>query len=93
MVKKAKVADSPWLDCHTWEIADAAAIQALFRGDATEVQQKRAINFITNDLCTLPFLAYDTKNQRNTDFALGKQSVGHQIVRLMRLNTGQFKET
>lgn len=90
MAKKVKVADSPWLDCHTWEPADAGAIQALFRGDATEVQQKRAINFITNDLCALPFLAFDSKNQRNTDFALGKQSIGHAIVRLMRLNIGQF---
>lgn len=94
MSRKAKVAGSPWLDCQTWEPADASAIQALFRGDADEVQQKRAVNFITNDLCALPFLAYDQKNQRNTDFALGKQSVGHAIVRLMRLNVSQFtKET
>lgn len=94
MPRKAKIAGSPWIDCQTWEAPDASAIQALFRGDANEVQQKRAINFITNDLCALPFLAYDQKNQRNTDFALGKQSVGHAIVRLMRLNVSQFtKET
>lgn len=94
MARKVKVAGSAWQECQTWEPADAAAIQALFRGDANEAQQKRAINFITNDLCALPFLAFDSKNQRNTDFALGKQSVGHAIVRLMRLNVSQFtKET
>jgi hypothetical protein len=97
MAKKAdpqkiqlKIAGSPWEACETCAPADASAIQALFRGDATDIQQKRAINFITNDLCVLPFLAFDPKNPRNTDFALGKQSVGHAIVRLMRLNIGQF---
>lgn len=94
MAKKAKVAGQPWEACNTWEPADASAIQALFRGDANEHQQRRAINFITNDLCALPFLAFDAKSQRNTDFALGRQSVGHAIVRLMRLNIGQIlKET
>lgn len=90
MTKKVRLPAQAWENCNTWEPADASAIQALFRGDANEVQQKRAINFITNDLCALPYLAFDTKNQRNTDFALGKQSVGHAIVRLMRLNIGQF---
>lgn len=94
MTRKVKIAGNAWEGCKTWEPADASAIQALFRGDANEAQQKRAINFITNDLCALPFLAFDPKNQRNTDFALGKQSVGHDIVRLMRLNVSQFtKET
>lgn len=94
MTRKVKVASNAWEKCQTWEPADASAIQALFRGDANEAQQKRAVNFITNDLCALPFLAFDPKNQRNTDFALGKQSVGHAIVTLMRLNVGQFtKET
>lgn len=94
MTRKVRIAGNAWEKCQTWEPADASAIQALFRGDANEAQQKRAINFITNDLCVLPFLAFDPKNQRNTDFALGRQSVGHEIVRLMRLNVSQFtKET
>lgn len=92
--KPVKIADGPWQPCQTWEAADAVAIQALFQGVASDYQQKRAINFITNDLCALPFLAFDPANQRNTDFALGKQSVGHAIVRLMRLNVKELtKET
>jgi hypothetical protein len=90
--KKNIVAGNPWEDCQTWQKPDAAAIQALFRGDATDMQQKRAINFIVNDLCALPYLARDPKSPSNTDFALGKQSVAHAIVRLMRLNIGQLPE-
>jgi len=87
--QRDKTPNSPWEHC-PWEEADAYAIQALFRGDATDVQQRRAMNFIVNSLCALPHLAFDPKNQRNTDFALGKQSVGHEIIRLMRLKIGQL---
>lgn len=80
-------ANSPWVDPQ-WEVADAAALQALFGGRATPDQQKRAANFIVNEACALPYLAYDEKSERNTTFALGKQSVAHFIVRLMRLNLG-----
>jgi hypothetical protein len=79
----------PWLD-PDWDVADASAIQHLFRGDANEQQQKRAINFIVNEICALPYMAFDGKSERNTTFALGKQSVGHFIVRLWRLNLSQF---
>lgn len=89
MSKQKVIANEPWLD-PKWEPADASAIQALFRGDADKAQQQRAINFIVSELCVVPYSAYDAKNQRNTDFALGKQRVGHLIVRLNRLNVGQF---
>ena len=92
MAKKPTIAGNPWEDCQTWTKQDAAAIQALFRGDATDIQQKRAINFIVNDVCALSYWAYDQKNQDNTNVALGKQYVGHFIVRLMRLNIGQLPE-
>ena len=85
---KPKISN-PWDECQ-WEVADASAIQALFRGDADEAQQKRAINFIVNSASATPYLAYDAKSERNTTYALGKQFVGHLIVRLMRLNIGQF---
>jgi len=92
MAKKPIIADSPWEDCKTWTRVNAADLQALQRGDATDIQQKRALNFLINEVCALPYLARNPKSQSDTDFALGKQSVAHFIVRLMRLNIGQLPE-
>lgn len=93
-ISSPKIAGPPWFSCQTWEPADASAIQALFRGDANEAQQKRAIQFIVNDLCALQYWPFDPESQRNTDMALGKHNVAHAIVRLSRLNVSQFtKET
>lgn len=89
MSKQKVVANDPWAD-PKFDPADIGAIQALFRGDATKDQQQRAINFIVSEVCAVPYSAYDPKNQRNTDFALGKQRVGHLIVRYNRLNVSQF---
>lgn len=91
MAKKLTPANSPWESC-LWEPADASSIQALFRGDADDIQQKRAINWIVNNACALPYLAYDKANSRNTDFALGKQWVGHEIIRLMRIDVSKLLE-
>lgn len=87
--KKPKVRESASSE-PLWDPADASAIQSLFEGKANDVQQRRAINFIVNEVCSLPYLAYDTKSERNTTFALGKQAVGHFIIRLKRLKLGQF---
>lgn len=80
---------NPWSECQ-WEAADASAIQALFRGDASPDQQQRAINFIVSDVAAVPYLAFDATSERNTTFALGKQAVGHKIIQLSRLNLNQF---
>lgn len=92
--KKIKVADLPWKPCTTWEPADASAIQSLFRGDATEAQQKRAINFIVTEVCTHGYHGEDPEHPSNNSYANGKRYVGHFILMLMRLNVSQFtKET
>lgn len=88
MPTKQKIVN-PWDECQ-WEAADVSAIQALFRGDATPEQQRRAIDFIISDVAVISYLAYDATSDRNTTFALGKQSVGHKIVQLNRLNLNQL---
>lgn len=86
--KTTKVgANDPWKRPQ-WEIPDAAAIQALFGGRADPDQQKRAINFIVRQVSAIEYLGYDPTSERNTTFALGKQSVGHFIVELSRFNLG-----
>lgn len=89
--KTPKAPPSPWEHCH-WEPADASAIQAVAAGIANESQQKRALDFIITNICAIDFLAFDPSSQRHTDFALGKQAVGHRIAMLMRVKIGSFTE-
>lgn len=83
----------PWLPT-IYEIADASAIQALQRGDATPDQQKRALSFIIMTICCtyeLPYRPGQEEGARNTDFAIGKMYVGQQIVKMLNTPTSQMK--
>lgn len=77
-----------------WEPADAAAIQALLRGDATSDQQLRAIKYIVNDIAGTYDLSYRSgeDGRRDTDFAEGKRHVGLQIVKLSKLNLAALRQ-
>lgn len=81
---------SPWLPTE-YEIADAAAIQALQRGDASADMQRRALRWIIHNLCGTYDLAYRATGARDTDFALGKQHAGQQIVKLANLNLAALR--
>ncbi len=62
--------------------ADAHALRALQRGDASKDQQQRALNFVINTICG----TYDCasrRNERDTNLALGKQRAGQHIVYLL----------
>ena len=75
-----------------WELADAAALQALARGDATPEQQKRALKFVVETLCGTYDLPYRPESARDTDFACGKMFIGQQIAKLVNLNLNTFKD-
>lgn len=81
---------SPWLPA-PYEIADVTAIQALQRGDASADMQKRALRWIIHNLCGTYDLAYRATGARDTDFALGKQACGQQIVKLANLNLAALR--
>jgi len=97
MAARKKVAGfpswEPWRPAE-WDIPDAAAIQALQRGDATKDQQQRALKFIVNTLAA----TYDGSfrpgpdGDRVTAFAEGKRHVGTQIVKLANINLSAFKK-
>lgn len=75
------------------EPADTAALQALARGTATSDQQKRALDWIVLQACGTYDLAYrpgDT--DRDTNIALGRQFVGQQIVKQLKLKIGLITE-
>lgn len=69
------------------------AFQALMRGDCPPHLQQAAMRYLIWDLCGTYDLAYrpgQETGQRDTDFALGKQFVGVQLVKLVntRVNKG-----
>lgn len=85
--KQAIDEHAPWRPA-PYQPADASAIQALVRGDAAPHMQQRALAFIINGLCGAydqPYRPGGIEAQRDTDFALGKQWVGQQLVRLTKV--------
>ena len=84
-------ASAPWLPVE-YELADATALQALANGVADAHQQKRALDWIIQQACGTYDMPYRPGNDgaRNTDFALGKQFVGQQIVKLLKLQVGSL---
>lgn len=84
----------PWKPA-AWEVPDAAAIQALQRGDASSDQQQRALTFIVNQLAGTYDVSFRAgpDGDRVTAFAEGKRWVGLQIVKLANLSLAAFKKT
>lgn len=86
-------APQPWMPVE-YDIADAAAIQAIVRGDATADQQKRAIDWIINRACGTydqTFFPGGAEGARNTDFAEGRRFAGNSIVKMTKLNLGALR--
>ena len=94
-LQEALEAAAPWKPA-PYEIADAAAIQALARGDATKDQQRRALDWILYGPCHLrdePYRPGGPEGDRDTAFALGQANVGRQIAKLMTVNIGALRKT
>lgn len=56
--------------------AKIMAVQALHTGTASEHQQKMALAFIIKNLCRTDDFNYFPDSDRDTAFALGRESVG-----------------
>lgn len=73
-----------------YDVADAAAIQALVNGTAEPHQQQRALKWIIEQASgTYEFQFYP--DDRQTSFALGRGFVGQQIVKMTRMNLSQLR--
>lgn len=81
----------PWHPA-VYEIADAGAIQALYRGDATPEQQKRALKWLIEGAAATYEASFDPVNDRVTSYMEGKRSVGNQIVKLCKLNLNELRK-
>ncbi len=81
---------APWKPA-SYEPADAAALQALARGNANGEQQKRALDWLVKTCCRTYDLSYrpgGEEGRRDTDFAEGRRSVGLQLVTMLNLKIG-----
>ena len=77
---------APWLPT-AWEPADAAAVQALARGEATPEQQRRALAWVVERCAGYYDVSFRPGDggDRETAFAEGKRWVGAQIVKLTKV--------
>lgn len=74
----------------TYTLADASAIQALHRGDASPDQQQRALKWLIEKASnTYEFHFYP--GDRDTAFALGRGFVGQQVVKLLKLDLSSLR--
>ena len=75
-----------------YEDADAAAMQALMRGEADPAQQGRALKWIIESACgyyDLSFRPGGEEGRRDTDFAEGRRFVGASIVKLTKVKVSK----
>ena len=75
-----------------WDKADAAALQALQDGTATEHQQKRALDWIIRKAAATYDLSFSPEGERLTSFAEGRRFVGLQVVKLLAINLPALKK-
>lgn len=80
-----------WLPAE-WELADAAAIQALARGDAEASQQKRALTVIVEKLAGTYEHTFVPGAQDQTTYLEGRRSVGLQIVKLLKVDLAALRQ-
>ena len=78
--------NAPWRPAK-WEKADATALKQLHAGTAGPEMQKRALAFILDSLCGIQDWPYRPgEGDRDTNIALGRQMVGHQILKLIKID-------
>lgn len=73
-----------------WEPADASAMRALERGEATPEQQKRALSWIINVGAATYNQSFTPGQPDASAFAEGRRYVGLQIVKLLHINPKAF---
>lgn len=74
--------------------ADAAALQALQRGNATPEQQKRALVWVIENAAATYQTSYrrgGPEADRETAFSEGRRFVGNLIVGALKLKLGQLR--
>jgi len=89
MTKKLTLADAPHSPA-AYDVADAAAMQAIADGVADEHQQRRALKWLI-EAAAITYEFHYYPSERDTAFALGRAFVGQQIVKMLKLNVSKMR--
>lgn len=82
------------IESYRFELADASAVQAMVRGEATPDQQLRFLNLVISKLAgtyDLSFRPGGEDGRRDTDFAEGKRYVGLQLVTMTKVDVAELE--
>lgn len=76
-----------------WTPADILSLQKLAAGIANAEEQKRALTWILKacEVNEQPFFPGGEDGRRATDFMLGKQQVGREISKLLKLQLSKLR--
>lgn len=80
-----------WLPAE-WELPDAAALQALARGDATADQQLRALKWIVERAAGAYEHTFVPGAADQSTYLEGRRSVGLQVVKLLKVSLPALKQ-
>lgn len=74
-----------------FEIADVAAVQAVYRGEGTPDQQKRAMEWVIKGAAQIGQQSYRAGDSHATAFVEGRRFVGAQILSLLAMKIGDLR--
>lgn len=80
-----------WLPAD-WELPDAAAMQALARGDATPDQQLRALKWVIEAAAGTYEHTFVPGAHDQSTYLEGRRSVGLQVVKLLKVDVAAMKQ-
>jgi hypothetical protein len=80
-----------WLPAE-WEVPDAAALQALARGDATPDQQLRALKWVIEAAAGTYEHTFVPGASDQSTYLEGRRSVGLQMVKLLKVSLPALKQ-
>lgn len=88
---KHVVAEPPPYNPALYELADASAVQAMARGEASAEQQQRVLNWIINAVAGTYDMDY-RHDARDHAFTSGRRFVGLQIIKILKINVGALSK-
>jgi hypothetical protein len=72
------------------DIADRAAIKAVYRGDATPEMQQRAFDCILKKICLLGGIVFSEKGNDITNFMAGRRFPAVFLIDIIRTDSPSF---
>ena len=85
------MASSVWLP-KGFNLNKSYSLQALSTGTATPEQQKEALKYIVEDLCSTYGVTFDPDNVRLDAHNQGRAYIGHAIVQITKLRLHEIAE-